>query len=360
MEKTTRQILEEYLDIAYSYREKMQIILVCNVDGLTLDEDDYTGDSITSEYLTLHQYNKILSSLRYEGFDVISYFDEIEFMKDVLERKFNDLNEKKLMVLNSAQKGTKIGRKSLIPAFCDLYNIYYNNSNAYTVSLCRDKYNSGCVLEDLGFPIPKSWLYKYPNGWLLNRKPIEGNKVIIKLNYETSSIGLQYDNIFCYDKSKDKIIESMCKKYKQDIIVQEFIYGYEVECSFIHSKTPMSFPPIGISMKDTEMLGEAILDYDIRKNHPYTFYNIMKNMPQIVPTLQTCTLQAANALNILGLGRIDYRITPQHQFYITDVATNPGYGDFSSTYYIFKELGFSYSEMLAILIGVALGKYTES
>lgn len=82
MEKTTRQILEEYLDIAYSYREKMQIILVCNVDGLTLDEDDYTGDSITSEYLTLHQYNKILSSLRYEGFDVISYFDEIEFMKD--------------------------------------------------------------------------------------------------------------------------------------------------------------------------------------------------------------------------------------------------------------------------------------
>ena len=32
MEKTTRQILEEYLDIAYSYREKMQIILVCNVD----------------------------------------------------------------------------------------------------------------------------------------------------------------------------------------------------------------------------------------------------------------------------------------------------------------------------------------
>lgn len=357
MEKQIKHILEEYLDMAYHYREKLQIVLVCNVDGLTVDQDDYSGDSITSEYLTLHQYNKILSSLRQEGFDVLSYFDESAFMNDIITMRCKEINGKKLMVLNSAQKGTKIGRKSLIPAFCDLHNIYYNNSNAYIVSLCRDKYNSGNILENLGFQVPKSWLYKYPDGWLLERKPPEGNKVIIKLNYETSSIGLQNNNIFFYDKSKDKFIESMCGKYKQDIIIQEFIYGYEVECSFIRSKTSAAFPPMGINMNNTKILGETILDYDTRKNHPYTFYNMIESLPQIVPALQKNTIYAGNALNISGLGRIDYRITPQHQFYITDVATNPGYGDFSSTYQVFKELGFSYSEMLATLIGVALGKY---
>lgn len=357
MQRYIKQILKEYLDIAYRHREKLQIILVCNVDGLTVDDVDYSGDSIRSEYLTLHQYNKILSSLRQEGFDVLSYFDESEFMNDVISKRCEGIGEKRLFVLNSAQKGTKIGRKSLIPAFCDLHDIYYSNSNAYVVSLCRDKYNSGNILENLGFHVPKSWLYKYPNGWLLKRTPSNGTKVIIKLNYETSSIGLQDSNIFFYDNSKDILIENMCRKYKQDIIVQEFIYGYEIECSFIRSKASVVLPPIGITMNNSNMLGETILDYNTRKNHPYTFYNVMESLPQIVPAIQKGTIQVGDALNISGLGRIDYRITPQHQFYITDVATNPGYGDFSSTYYVFEKLGFTYSEMLIILIGVSLGKY---
>ena len=87
MQRYIKQILKEYLDIAYRHREKLQIILVCNVDGLTVDDVDYSGDSIRSEYLTLHQYNKILSSLRQEGFDVLSYFDESEFMNDVISKR---------------------------------------------------------------------------------------------------------------------------------------------------------------------------------------------------------------------------------------------------------------------------------
>ena len=136
------EFLDRYLYLANDHKLKLQLILVCNVEGLTIDNDDYNGDSITSEYLTLKQYNKILSSFRQEGFDVISYFDETEFMNDVITKKYEKVKGKELLVINSAQKGTK----SLIPAFCDLHNIYYNSSNAYIVSLCRDKYNSGCLL----------------------------------------------------------------------------------------------------------------------------------------------------------------------------------------------------------------------
>ena len=46
---------------------------------------------------------------------------------------------KKLLVINSAQTGIYIGRKSLIPAFCDHYKIMHTGSNPYVVSLCRDK-----------------------------------------------------------------------------------------------------------------------------------------------------------------------------------------------------------------------------
>lgn len=360
---TRRQImrkkyLDKYLQLAYKHRKQIQLILVCNVDGLTTDEDDYDGNSITSEYLTLNQYNKILSSLRHEGFDVIAYFDENDFMKDVITQKYKMVGERKLLVLNSAQKGTKVGRKSLIPSFCDLHHIYYNNSNAYIVSLCRDKYCSGCILENRNLPTPKSWLYRYGQGWLLNDKPDKNRKVIVKLNFETSSIGLDNNSIFIYDESKDSYIKSLCERYKQDVIIQEFIYGYEIEVSFINEKSTYVFPPLGIKMNENELLGEQILDYTIRKDHPYTFYDFSEVSTYIASEIQECTKHVSELFDISGLGRIDYRITPEHRYYITDVATNPGYGDYSSTYHAFLNMGYSYSEMLAILIGITLAKYT--
>lgn len=349
--------LKKYLQLANDYKDRVQIVLVCNVAGLTIDEEDYHEDSIISEYMTLQQYNKILHSLRQENFDVVAYFDENEFINDVINGICKNTEQKKLLVLNSAQKGTKVGRKSLIPAFCDLHNIYHNNSNAYIVSLCRDKYNSGCLLENWGFSVPKSWLYQYSVGWHLNKRPPEGIRVITKLNYETSSIGLNESNIFQYDSTKDSLIEKMCQIYKQDIIVQEFIYGYEVETSFIRTYDSFAFSPIGIRMKENDMLGDQILDYDIRKNHTYSFFELSYNFPQLAYEIQRNTIMVGESLNITGLGRIDYRITPQHQFYITDVATNPGYSEASTTYYIFKQSGYSYSDMLKILIGVTLTKY---
>lgn len=354
-----RQYTDHFLQTAYSHKKELLIVLVCNVDGLTEEEEDYDGDSITSEYLTLKQYNKILSALRQEGYETVSYFDENKFIHDVIRGILKNEYGKKLLVLNSAQKGTKIGRKSLIPAFCDLHHIWYNNSNAYVVSLCRDKYISGCILEYLGLPAPKSWLYKVSQGWLLGQRPPLEKLVIAKLNYETSSIGLNQENIFKYNSERDIFLEEMSQKYQQDIIIQPFIAGYEVETSFVRSSSTISFMPMGISLNNSEFLGDTILDYDARKNHPYVFYELSEKIPQLVADIQKCALDVGTALEITGLGRVDFRITPQHQFYITDVATNPGYGDYSSTYHIFKKLGYSYSDMLSILIGISIECYIK-
>lgn len=351
------KILEKYLELAYSFKNKLQIVLVCNVAGLTIDQDDFSENSITSEYLTLRQYNKILKSYRDEGFDVIPYFDENQFIDDVINKKIFNNNDRKLLVMNSAQKGTKVGRKSLIPAFCDLHNIYYSNSNAYVVSLCRDKFNSGCLLDNWGIPVPQSWLYRYSDGWLFNKKPKAGQKVIVKLNYETSSIGLDVNSIFVYDNSKDAIINPISKKYNQDVIIQEFISGYEIETSFINGNQPFVFPPMGIRINGNELMGDSILDYNARKNHPYDFYKLDKSLPCLSEKIKKYTALIGNALNITGIGRIDYRITPNQEIYITDIATNPGYGDYSSTFQVIKDYGYDYSEMLAIFIGVSLSKY---
>jgi len=200
-----------------------------------------------------------LTMLRTEGFEVNTYVNENAFMKDVLSGKLYRDQDEFNIVLNSAQKGVCIGRKSLTPAFCDLHKIWHNNSNAYAVSLCRHKYHTGCLLEYFGYTCPKSWSYNYAYGWLLNHRPDQGARVIAKLNYETSSIGLDSNNIFIYKNDSTTFFNVLSSSCHQDVIVQEFIEGYEGEVPVLGLSMPFSLGAMCIHHGDMPYLGEKIL-----------------------------------------------------------------------------------------------------
>lgn len=65
------------------------------------------------------------------------FIDEMDFIKNYITNNYYRNDSKYPIVINTAQKGTAIGRKSLIPAFCDLYGLCHTNSNPYVVSLAR-------------------------------------------------------------------------------------------------------------------------------------------------------------------------------------------------------------------------------
>lgn len=353
---------KEYLEMlrssAIQRKDDFVLTILCNVDGQTCTNDNYSKDSITSEFLTISQLNAMLSAFRSSGFETNSYVDEDIFMRDVLNGTFYRAPGKYNIVFNSAQKGTSIGRKSLIPAFCDLHGIYHNNSNAYIVSLCRDKFFSGELIKSLGFPCPNSWLYRPNMGWLLGKRPAAGKKVIAKLNYETSSIGLKQENIFTYSPEQDSFISALSKAYQQDIIVQEFIPGYEVEIPVIIDKRAFSVAPMGIYYHNSDPLGLTILDYEGRKNHTYHFRDFRHVSPLTAKKMEDIAVNAALALGIKGLGRIDFRVT-EDDFtpYITDIATNPGIHKNSSAFQSFQDLGYEYPDMMTILLGLVLSRY---
>lgn len=47
------RLLDYFLELAYKNHDKLQIVLVCNVDGLTIDADNYAEDSLilNNQYL---------------------------------------------------------------------------------------------------------------------------------------------------------------------------------------------------------------------------------------------------------------------------------------------------------------------
>lgn len=343
-------------NLAHEKADQTKIFLVSNIREKTDNFKDYDGTSVISEYLSLTQQELIVESLRSSGFETVCFMDEMDFIQNYITNNYYNEDSKHKIVINMAQKGTSIGRKSLIPAFCDLHGLCHTNSNPYVVSLARHKYHCSCILRTNGLPTTNDYLFIPGKGWLLGKHPREGEKVIIKLNYETSSIGLTSDNIFIYERSKDLYIDKMACTYSQPVIVENFIEGYEVEVPVVIGSKAEVVLPVGITVDNHKDLGNQILDYNIRKDLKFGFYNFCDFNSQLSKQLETCAIDVVNLLGITGFGRVDFRIDYAGNFYVTDIATNPHITKGMSFYYAFTENGLNYTQMLETLIALSMIK----
>ena len=75
--------VSQYISLSKSNVENVVIIVVGNAREITKDFTDFDdGTSVSSEYYALDKYRKIISTLRNEGFEVVPYYDEMDFIYD--------------------------------------------------------------------------------------------------------------------------------------------------------------------------------------------------------------------------------------------------------------------------------------
>ena len=352
MELQKKAYLQALVQRAVRLASSHEVILLTSNKEKTNNQADYTGYSVKSEFFFFFYEARILNSLYKIGFSVRQFYNEEDFIAFVSEGQ-QKLSKK--IVINSAQKGTKIGRKSLIPAVCDLFGISYVGSDPYVVSLCRDKYRCGCILAQNGIPVPDAWLYQPLGGWF-HEPPATAGQLIVKPNYEAASIGIDALNI-CNGSAMYEKVRQLEAIYHQEILAEQFIAGYEVEIPVItFSNVPTVFFPVGINLDGDKKMGGRILDYYLRDVDAYEYYDFSLENPQAAQEALDVAARTAQILNIKGFGRVDLRVSERGNVYVTDIATNPHYTARSSYEFLFSQLGFSYDDLIACLIAASIGE----
>ena len=340
--------------------EDYKIIIVANVKGKTIEVDNYPDNSISAEFMTIANFERLVKTFRNIGFETIAYFNENEFIKDSILTDFWKNTNKKVIVYNTAQNGTKIGRKSLIPAFCYQNNIMICGSNPYVVSLTRHKYHCDQLLTASGIKTPNSYFFMGKGKWFQDKKPKENMKVLAKLNYEASSIGMSVNNLFKYNDKKISFLNELSEFYRQPIDVQEYIEGYEIEVPCIRdSQNIQAASPIGIEYKDNRFLDNVALTYDIRMKKDYKHYNFHDIDSELTKKIQDTAKHVMEYINIEGFGRIDFRVDANNIFYVTDIAAHPGIGPASSFVRVFQNMGYEFSDLLKVMFLLTLDKYSN-
>lgn len=350
--RDTDEILKILLESKAAIRDK-RICMVVNVKEKTKLSLDYDKYSITTEFFSDSELNELVSAFREADIYVEVIFGEDEFIRKILNENGVDNN---MLVYNTAQNGTGAGRKSLIPSFCNLHHIPVTGSNAYVVSLCRNKYHVNKLLEAHNIPVAKSWLFDAKRGgWLMNKSPEENLMVIAKPIYESASIGIDDSSKFVYSDKVINFLKNLSLEMNQPIIVQEFISGYEVETPIIsHRGRYLSIFPVGIGWNNSRLMNSKFLTYENIYYDQYEFYNFEDENAAIAKELVATSKVSANIIGIDGLGRIDYRITENGEYYITDISTNPHLTMHSSYFHMFQNINLTQSDILILLITCAL------
>ena len=343
--------LEKLWQNAAETLKQKRLLIVCNTK-MTSNNIIQGAFSLDSEYFSDDEFEQITAMFSSIGIPIDFFTYEDDFFRYILNLKESE--KAKMIIYNAAQSGFGAGRKSLVPAFCNLHNLNCTGSNAYVASLCRHKFHVNKLLTQVGIRSPQTWLYS--NGWLFNKSPSPGTKIILKPIYESASIGIDTASIQKYKPETDKHIQNLVKNQNQPIIAQEFISGYEVEVPQIRvGDLVCVLSPVGISVDGIRKLENDILDYKRIYFDQYEFYDFEKEFNCGV-ALSNCAADVASVLGMEGLCRVDFRIQSDGTFYVTDVSTNPHFVLHSSVDFAFSLIGLTSDCIVKTILSAAVMK----
>lgn len=343
--------MKEYWDFmrenSHDLSKNCLLAVVCNIKSFETLAQKYGDFSTDTEFLSDNELEQVIKMASAQEIPFRVFTNEDSFIRYISSP---NINLKKIIVYNSAQSGTGAGRKALIPGLCNYYHIRHTGSDAYRVSLCRDKFAIAAILGKLGISIPKSHLFINGN---IDVELDKNQKYIAKPIYESASIGIKKENVFLGSAIPFRYLRNLEKTMQQPLIVQEFIYGYEIEVPVLAGeKSYYAFSPVVLHrFADSLIMGNDILDYDKIYNDAYHF----SSLPDFIsdnPIKQTAC-KVAEKLCLSGLCRVDFRLKKDLSFFVTDVSTNPHFISHSSVNFAFKQLGLNDRQLFHTILALS-------
>lgn len=246
----------------------------------------------------------------------------------------------------------------------DSIGIPYVGSHVLGGALGQDKVVMKQVMESVNLPIvPYTWFYDCE--YLDNKENILkeikkiGYPVIVKPATLGSSIGIEV-------AKNEKDIESKIEdamEYDTKIVVEKVIENLtEVNASVLGNYEYQKVSPLEEVMGEDEILSFADKYLGNAKSKGTTSKG-MASTSRIVPArisekltkeIQDTAKQVFKVLNLSGVCRVDFLIdNKENKFYVNEPNTCPG----SLSFYLWKEAGMKYSELLDEMISIAIKEY---
>lgn len=213
------------------------------------------------------------------------------------------------------------------------------------------------LLQEAGIPVTKFLAFHFDEQEKIKFEDIKkklGLPVMVKSASLGSSVGVTKVNH--QREFKNAVDESF--KYDQQILIEQFIEGREIECAILGNKPAEASNP-----------GEIVIS---KKYAFYTFdakYVDAEAVEIIVPAkldkksvklIREVSLQAYRTLHCEDFSRVDLFLTKDGKVYVNEINTIPGFTNSSMYPVMWKERGISFTELITRLLNLAGERYAAN
>jgi len=276
------------------------------------------------------------------------------------DRTGRPLSSQKLDVVFPVLHGP-FGEDGTIQGLLEMANIPYVGCGVLASSCGMDKAAMKLLFLQAGLPMCK-YLWFLRSHWendpervIANIKRKIGFKCFVKPANLGSSVGVSRAD----DKASLRRAIDLAARYDRKIVVEEAVDAREIECAVIGNDEPRASLPGEYVIHDNST---GFLDY----TEKYTTtgrveFVVPAPIPKALATrIQKMAIAAFQSIDGSGLARVDFFLRRNsNELLINELNTMPGLTEVSGYPKMWAASGLSYTEMLNVLIELAIERHRE-
>jgi len=248
------------------------------------------------------------------------------------------------LVLNLAEGERGPFREAFYPALFEQLGYAYTGSSASTLALCLDKALAKRVVAAAGVRVPEGELVRD------HRVPYHlAPPLLVKPNFEGASKGITAASIVTDLAQLAPCVAELLARFPHGVLVEELVAGDDVAVAWVDSLGVL--PPIAYRYP-----GSTIYDYALKQLAPERVLVEVpaRIAPEVAARLTDAASRAFAALGIRGLGRADFRVTPDGDVVFLEMNPLPALGpDDKELYAASALLGKTPGELFAAILSAA-------
>lgn len=308
-----------------------------------------------NDHPSLESIEYLIVELSKSGFKAV-HFGGIDELIDAYHQK---LEFPKTLFLNLSDGLTQPSRKAQASILLELIGASYAGSDPLAHLMAGNKTYAKKIVKEKIY-VPQSILL-FNQFKILDLPPSIDFPVVIKPNREGSSIGIAQQNI-CTNITELRQQLSLLLEQFDDVIVEEYISGYEITCFIIGNREnyyltePILCEYDGVRFFENFVFGLEEKASRVRKE--YLAESVLN--PQIVDNIRHAAQAAFELLNMRDFARVDFRLGKDGTLYFIEINSNPVISETSELGVISQARNIPFGNLAGKIIHTAVNRLKAS
>jgi D-alanine-D-alanine ligase len=262
-----------------------------------------------------------------------------EFMPGVVAR------ERPGLVFNLAYGIQGVSRYTHLPAMLEMLGVPYLGSTPQAHALALDKVIAKILFDSQGISTPRFWNFASPD----DRFDDVLFPVIVKPKMESASSGLR---VVEDERSLRDAVADLIAKFKQHVLVEQFIQGREFTVGLIGNGDVEVLPVLELDLE-----GDPARIRDDEERNPLRKICPADLSRQKTDELQNMARRAFEALGLFDFARIDVRMDENETPYLLEINSMADLGQDGAYVAAAEAAGYSYEAVINRVLDVAAVRY---